>query len=187
VGGRARAAPDRVAGASQPAGQPVPAAPTQGAWSPSTRGASSIVVESSKGQPDGCSGSAAIVSGVFPLSRCGRIEHFCTTPARYPLQVRFYTDSMATPRPQPFRPPALSVAITFTPSGGAARRVADVADQAPRYLGAGWPLAPAFGELFSAASSQSGLLHIKARLHDPDSATTVAYRDAVPCELVPCA
>lgn len=172
----------------QPAPTPTRApAPAQRSWSPSARGVFSILVESSNGKPEGCSGSAATGVGLFPLSRCARIEHFCTTPARYPLQIRFYVDSVATPRPAPFRPPALSVAIDFTPSGGAPRRVANGADASPRYVGAGWPLVPAFGEMFSAASSQSGLLSVQARLNDPDSGTTVAYRDTVSCELVPCA
>jgi hypothetical protein len=116
----------------------------------------------------------------------GRLEHFCSTPADYPLQVRFYLDAMAMPRPQPFRPPALSVVADFTPAGGAARRIANVADSSPRYLGPGWPLAPAFGEMFAAASSQSGVLSVRAGLNDPDTGTSITYSDSVVCELVPC-
>lgn len=170
------------------AGAPEPAdlsAPLQSTWSPGSPEAFSIEVESSKAQPDDASGSASSRK-VFPFSNQGRLEHFCSTPADYPLQIRFYVDSVATPRPQPFRPPALSVAAVFTPSGGASRRIADAADAAPRYPGPGWALAPAFGELFTASSSQSGALSVKATLRDPDTSTAVTYRDTVTCELVPC-
>ena len=77
----------------------------------------------------------------------GRLEHFCTTPADYQLYIRFYIDAAGMPRLQPFRPPALFVIADFTPPGGSPRRVDDVTDFAPRYAGAGWPLALAFGEL----------------------------------------
>jgi hypothetical protein len=80
----------------------------------------------------------------------------------------------------------LSVQADFTPSGGSPRRVANAADSAPRYQGAGWPLAPSFGETFSASSSQSGGLSVQASMNDPDTATSVSYRDTVGCELVPC-
>jgi Domain of unknown function (DUF4157) len=169
--------------APTPAGLPIP---LQAGWSPSTPGVFSIHVDSGGAQPRDAWGSASS-RGVFPLSAMGRLEHFCSTPANYPLRIRFYTDSAATPRPQPFRPPALSVVADFTPSGGSPRRIAGAADAAPRYAGAGWPLAPAFGELFTASSSQSGVLSVQATLRDPDTSTTVAYRDTVACELVPCA
>jgi hypothetical protein len=103
------------------------------------------------------------------------------------MRIRFYLDSAASPRPQPFRPPALSVLADFTPAGGSPRRIANAADSAPRYAGAGWPLAPAFGDLFAAASSSSGVLTVHAGLNDPDTGTAVEYRDVVACELVPCA
>ena len=171
------------AGAPEPADLPVP---VQSGWSPSRPGIFSIHVDSGAARPGDAYGTASS-RGVFPLSTLGRLEHFCTTPADYPLRIRFYVDAVGTPRPQPFRPPALSVVADFTPSGGSPRRIADAADSAPRYPGAGWPLAPAFGELFTASSSQSGVLSVQATMRDPDTATTVAYRDTVACELVPCA
>ena len=161
-------------------------APVQ-AWSPATRGVFSISVESSLVRPDGAFGGSSNGVGHFPLSNRGRIQHFCSTPAHYPLQVRFYVDSVQTPRPQPFRPPVVSVAMEFTPSSGAAQRVTNAADSAPRYLGPGWPLVPSFGEHFAASSSQSGLMTVQANLNDPDTGTSLAYRDSVPCELVTCA
>lgn len=161
-----------------------PPVPTQ-AWTPTLPDAYSISVDSPGSVPRDAWGSASS-RGVFPLSTRGRLEHFCTTPAQYPLRIRFYLDSMANPRPQPFQPPMLSVVADFAPAGGAARRVADVSDPAPRYDGPGWPLAPAFGELFTASSSASGALAVSARLSDPATAGGVTYRDSVPCELVPC-
>jgi hypothetical protein len=84
--------------------------------------------------------------------------------------------------------PARDVVVAdFTPSGGSPRRIADAADAAPGYAGPGWPMAPAFGELFTASSYQSWVLSVEATLRDPATATTVAYRDTVTCELVPCA
>ena len=44
----------------------------------------------------------------------------------------------------------------------------------------------AFGELFTASSSQSGVLAVRATMNDPDTANTVTYGDTVACELVPC-
>ena len=164
---------------------PTPGSPTQ-AWSPNLPDAFSIAVDSPGSVPRGAWGSASS-RGLFPLSAMGRLEHFCTTPAQYPLRIRFYLDSMATPRPQPFQPPTLSVIADFTPTGGAPRRIADVADSAPRYDGPGWPLAPAFGDLFTASSSASGALGVRAQLSDPATAGGVTYRDSVACELVPCA
>jgi hypothetical protein len=79
------------------------------------------------------------------------------------------------------------VLVDFTPTGGSSRQVAGVSDSSPRYDGAGWPLAPSFGEVFSASSSQGGRLNVVATLDDPDAAATVTYRDGVDCELVPCA
>ena len=122
-----------------------------------------------------------------PFSNLGRLEHFCSTPADYPLRIRFYHDAAAMPRLQPFTPPRLSVIADFTPSGGSPRRIANVADASPRYAGAGWPLAPAFGQRFAASSSQGGVLTVQAGLNDPDTGTSVIYRDTVACELVPCA
>lgn len=117
----------------------------------------------------------------------GHLEHFCSTPATYPLQIRFYLDAAGRPRPQPFRVPTLSVLADFTPAGGAARRVANGTDAAPGYAGPGWPLVPSFGELVAASSSQSGSLSVTATMTDPDTATTITYADTVACELVPCA
>ena len=171
------------AGAPEPADLPVP---LQAGWSPSTPGIFSILVESSKAAPPDTYGEASS-RGLVPFSAQGRVEHFCSTPADYPLRIRFYLDAMAMPRPQPFRPPALAVTADFTPTGGSPRRIANAADSAPRYVGAGWPLAPAFGELFAASSSQGGLLSVRATMNDPDTATVITYRDTVGCELVPCA
>jgi hypothetical protein len=168
--------------APEPADRPVP---LQSGWSPSIPGIFSIHVDSSRAQPGDAFGTASS-RGVFPFSDQGRLEHFCSTPANYPLQIRFYVDAEAMPRPQPFRAPALSVVADFTPSGGSPRRIANAADSAPAYRGAGWPLAPAFGELFTASSSQSGVLIVRATMNDPDTANTVTYRDTVACELVPC-
>jgi hypothetical protein len=179
--GAALRQPERSA-ATRPADLAVP---LQSGWSPSLPDIS-IHVDSTKAAPRDAWGTAS-GRGVFPFSNLGRLEHFCSTPAVYPLRIRFYLDSAAVPRPQPFRPPALSVIADFTPSGGSPRRIADVADSAPRYAGAGWPLAPAFGEVFAASSSQSGVLNVRASLDDPDTATSVSYRDTVNCELVPCA
>ncbi len=171
------------------AGAPEPAdllIPTDVGWSPSTPGIFSIEVDSSGGRPAGAHGSASS-RGVFLFSAMGRLEHFCSTPASYPLQIRFYLDAAGRPRPQPFRAPSLSVVADFTPTGGAPRRVANGTDAAPGYAGPGWPLVPAFGELVSARSSQSGSLNVTATMADPDTATTITYRDTVACELVPCA
>lgn len=162
-----------------------PAVPARG-WSPTLPDVFSINVDSSRAAPRDAWGMASS-RGLFPFSAQGRLEHFCSTPATYPLHIRFYLDSVNIPRPTPFRPPALSVSISFTPTGGTARPVANVADPAPRYPGPGWPLAPAFGERFAAASSGSGALAVTARLADPDTATTVTYTDTIACELVPCA
>jgi hypothetical protein len=162
------------------------AVPLQSGWSPSLPDIFSIHVDSTKAAPRDAWGAAS-GRGVFPFSNLGRLEHFCSTPADYPLRIRFYLDAVAVPRPQPFRPPALSVIADFTPSGGSPRGIANVTDSAPRYAGAGWPLAPAFGEVFAASSSQSGLLSVQASLSDPDTAASVSYRDTVVCELVPCA
>lgn len=167
-------------------GSPVDTAvPTQ-TWSPNLPDAFSITVDSPGSAPRDAWGSAS-GRGLFPLSAMGRLQHFCSTPAQYPLRIRFYLDSVATPRPQPFQPPTLSVIADFTPAGGSARRIANVADAAPRYDGPGWPLAPAFGELFTASSSASGALAVQAQLSDSASAGGVTYRDTVACELVPCA
>jgi hypothetical protein len=163
--------------------RPVPA---QSAWSPSVSGILSIEVDSTRSRPPETYGHASN-RGLFPFSDNGRLEHFCSTPADYPLRVRFYIDTEAMPRPRPFRPPALSVVADFTPAGGAPRRIANAADADPHYRGAGWPLVPAFGEVFTASSSQSGSLNITASMKDPDTATSITYRDAVVCELVPCA
>jgi hypothetical protein len=160
--------------------------PTDSGWSPSTPGIFSIEVDSDKGWPEGAHGSASN-RGLFPFSGMGRLEHFCSTPAAYPLRIRFYLDAAGKARPQPFRPPALTVVADFTPTGGASRTVANAADASPRYDGPGWPLAPSFGEIFAASSSQSGVLSVVATLNDPDTANTVTYRDSVTCELVPCA
>jgi hypothetical protein len=155
-------------------------------WSPTAPGIFSIHVASTGAAPRDAWGSASSC-GLYPFSNLGRIEHFCTTPADYPVRIRFYLDSMSSPRPQPFRPPALSVIADFTPSGGSSRRIVNAADSSPRYVGAGWPLAPAFGELFAASSSQSGVLSVQAGIDDPDSGVSIGYRDTVACELVPCA
>ncbi len=185
-----RAAGDeRTPVASQLGGTPQPAVgpvPSDSGWSPSTPGVFSILVESDKGRPEGSHGSASS-HGLFPFSAMGHLEHFCSTPGVYPLRIRFYLDSADKPRPAPFRPPTLSVLADFTPTGGSSRRVAGVSDSSPRYDGAGWPLAPSFGEVFSASSSQGGRLDVVATLDDPDAATTVTYRDGLECELVPCA
>ena len=185
-----RAAGDeRTSVARQPGGTPQPAAtpvPSDSGWSPSAPGVFSILVESDKGRPEGSHGSASS-HGLFPFSAIGHLEHFCSTPSVYPLRIRFYLDSVDKPRPTPFRPPTLSVLADFTPTGGTARQVAGVSDSSPRYDGAGWPLAPSFGEVFSASSSQGGRLNLVATLDDPDAATTATYRDGVDRELVPCA
>jgi hypothetical protein len=144
-----------------------------------------IHVDSSAAQPRPAWGSASR-RGLFPLGNVGRLEHFCSTPADHPLRIRFYIDAAATPRPRPFQPPVLSVIADFTASGGSSRRIANVTDPAPRYRGAGSPLAPAFGELFAADSSQSGAINVQARISDPDTTTTLIYADTVACELVPC-
>lgn len=161
-----------------------PAVPTQ-AWSPNLPDAFSITVDSPGSVPRDAWGSASS-RGLFPLSARGRLEHFCTTPAQYPLRIRFYLDSVVTPRPPPFQPPTLSVVADFTPIGGSARRIAHVSDAAPRYDGPGWPLGPSFGELFTATSSASGALAVQAQLSDA-AGGGVTYRDSVACELVPCA
>jgi hypothetical protein len=166
--------------------EPVEAPAPAQAWSPSVPGLLSIQVDSPTASPREAWGSAS-GHGVFPLSRMGHLTHFCSTPATYSLRIRFYLDSVATPRPQPFRPPQLSVVADFLPSGGPPRRIGSAADPNPRYAGAGWPLSPAFGELFTARSSQSGMLAVQASLTDPDTATRVSYGDTVQCELVPCA
>ncbi len=170
----ARTAPD--------AGTPTP---TQ-AWTPDLSGVLSIHVDSAGSAPRDAWGEASN-RGVFPFSGRGRVEHFCSTPATYPVRIRFYVDALALPRPTPFRPPSLSVAVAFTPTGGASRPVASGADAAPRYHGPGWPLTPSFGDLFSAVSSASGVLAVTARLADTDAGVTLTYTDDIACELVPCA
>jgi hypothetical protein len=180
---------ERTLGARRPGGTAPPVVgpvPSDSGWSPTTPGVFSILVESDKGRPEGCHGSASS-HGFFPFSAMGHLEHFCGTPGVYPLRIRFYLDSADKPRPTPFRPPTLSVLADFTPSAGTARQVAGVSDSTPRYDGPGWPLAPSFGEVFSASSSQGGRLSVVATLDDPDAATTVTNRDGVDCELVPCA
>lgn len=167
---------------AQAVNDPVPAQ----SWTPSTPGVFSIHVDSDRAAPPDAWGTVSN-RGLFPFSRLGRLEHFCTTPAHYPVRLRFYVDAMAVPRPQPFQPPALAVSVAFTPSGGSPRSIAQVADSAPRYLGPGWPLAPSFGEVFAAGSSSSGALGVVATLNDADAGVSLTYRDSIACELVPCA
>lgn len=162
-----------------------PAIPAQ-TWTPDLAGVLSIQVDSERAAPRDVWGEAS-GRGFHPFSRRGRLEHFCSTPATYPVRIRFYVDSAASPRPQPFRPPSLSVAAAFTPTGGARRSVAGVTDSSPRYHGPGWPLTPSFGDLFSAVSSASGVLAVTARLADTDAGVTLTYTDDIACELVPCA
>lgn len=155
------------------------------AWSPDLPSVFMITVDSERAMPATAWGEVS-GRGLYPLSRMGRLEHFCSTPAHYPLRIRFYVDSVVSPRPTPFRPPALTVSIGFTAASGSPRQVADVADPAPGYNGPGWPLSPAFGDVFSAGSSGSGTLAVTARMADGDTGVTRTYTDNIACELVPC-
>jgi hypothetical protein len=157
-------------------------------WTPTQRGIFSIAVESSKAVPDTCDGYAGSGMGAGLFSACGRIEHFCTTPARYPLTIRCYTDSVNIPRPQPFSGPEIRVALDYVPEGSTSPTYSRAnVDANPRYQGPGWWLVPSFGTDFTIASNQSGMLRAQVDLTDAGSGVRVSYVDTIRCRLVPCA
>ncbi len=157
-------------------------------WSPTTPGAFSIFVESDKAKPASCVGDASSGVAQSPLSGCGMIEHFCTSPANYPLKVSFFVDADGMARPQPFMPPTVSMALSFVPEGATSPTFTRTAtDAAPRYQAPGHPLTPAFGTSFNVPSNGSGQLGTRFDMVDPGSGVRVTYVDRIRCHLSPCA
>jgi hypothetical protein len=166
---------------------PTPVQTPVAPWSPTRPGAFSIMVESAKSVPNTCFGYADSGARTSPLSSCGYIEHFCSTPARYPLQIRCYTDAMNLPRPQPFQGPEIQVGLNFIPEGSTSPTYSQtVKDSNPRYTGPGNWLEPSFGTDFTVAASGSGQLTTRVDLIDTASGVRAAYADIIRCHLLPC-
>ena len=179
------AGPDRDQDQDQPV-DPAQAAPTT--WSPRHL---HVLVESDRARthdgeaaPRSCFG-VANPGAQSEFSRCGRIEHVCTTPATFPFKVLYYVDGRGSPRPQPFRPPTVDVAWRFTSAGGGTR-AGHQRDDAPRYERDGFPLRTGFGRTFNVSAPDGGRLHVSLGLVDPDTGTSVTYRDEIECRLSPC-
>ncbi len=136
-------------------------------WAHGRPGSFTILVESSRSTLANCAGTASTGGGMHPLSGCAHLEHFCSAPACYPPEIGFYLDSATRRRPVPFRPPELTVALDFSAGNRGSQRMTIVSDTAPRYLGAGHPLAPSFGQQFAGATSESGSLTVWVRLRGP--------------------
>jgi hypothetical protein len=167
---------------------PPPTPVQQFPWSPTDPGTFSIFVESDKAKPASCVGDASSGVAPSPLSACGMIEHFCTSPASYPLKVSFFIDAQNMERPQPFTPPTVSVALSFVPDGATAPNFTrSVTDPAPRYQSAGHPLMPSFGTTFNVSSNGSGQLGARFDMVDPGTGIHVTYVDRIRCNLSPCA
>lgn len=167
---------------------PVPPQAPVAPWSPARPGTFGIMVESVKATPAEAFGAANSGLTTAPLSAAGQIEHFCTTPASYPIRIRFYTDAQNLPRPQPFTGPQVSVALDFVPDGQAAPTFSrTVKDTAPRYTGPGAWLVPSFGTDFSIGAAGSGYLTTRVELFDAAHSARVAYVDRIRCHLAPCA
>jgi hypothetical protein len=147
----------------------------------------SIHITSSRSVPTDAFGDATR-SSLQRLSANGSLASFCETPARYPLQIRFYVDAMGLPRPGPFIPPAVSTGLTFTLDGNSTPTVErKEADPKPTYLGSGHALQTCFGDVVSMTAGGNGTLGVVAKLADPGTHTTVRYTDDIPCRLEPCA
>jgi hypothetical protein len=183
------AAPEPVpAQAPVPVEAPVPAQAPVAPWSPTRPGTFGIMVESAKATPAEAFGVANSGLTTVPLSAAGQIEHFCATPASYPIRIRFYTDAQNLPRPQPFTGPQVSVALDFVPDGQAAPTFSwTVKDTAPRYTGPGAWLVPSFGTDFAIEAAGSGYLTTRLELVDAAHSARVAYVDRIRCYLAPCA
>jgi hypothetical protein len=167
---------------------PGPAQTPPALWDPARRGTFSIVFASPKAVPRDCDGYAISGAGAALLSSCGHIQHFCTTPASYPVRIRFYTDAMNLPRPQPFPGPEVRVGLDFVPEGATAATFSRRAsDSSPRYNGPGYWLTPSFGTDFTITAGGSGTLSARLELIDPASNVNLSYVDRVRCHLAPCA
>ncbi len=152
------------------------------AWSPDLL---SITVRSPNAS---CMGGATPKS-LSLLSACGRLEHLCTTPARWTFEVMFHVDVDVIGRPLPFAPPAVSLTWSFrrsdgTPLAPGVPAGGSFQDPAPAYRGPGVPLHTSFPRRFTIESGGDGLLELLCVLRD--SAGTVQYQDSIACVLLPC-
>jgi hypothetical protein len=127
---------------------------------------------------------------MLPYSRCGSPikAPFCRS-AGSRFNVIFRIDLESMPRPQPFKPPAVSVLFRFTPAGGSRGRIThDVneSDSAPRYPGPGKSLEPKFGRDFPFSTTESGKLAVRLTMDDMDSGVKVKYEDSIDYVVEPC-
>ena len=96
--------------------------------------------------------------------------------------IFFVVDQGNRPRPQPFTVPV--VGLTLEVDG---REVQRSADPKPGYLGSGFSLKTQFKPEFAVPVMNGDDFRITATLQDPDSGTSLTYRDRVKVRVVPCA
>jgi hypothetical protein len=126
---------------------------------------------------------------MLPYSRCGSPikAPFCRS-AGSRFSVIFRIDLNTMPRPQPFKPPAVSVLFQFRTAGSRGRLTHDVneSDSSPRYPGPGKSLEPKFGRDFPFSTTESGKLAVRLTMDDMDSGVKVKYEDSIEYVVEPC-
>ncbi|GAC1342995.1 MAG: hypothetical protein NVSMB27_02470 [Ktedonobacteraceae bacterium] len=110
---------------------------------------------------------------------------FCQS-ARVPFSVDFLVDRADAPRPQPFKPPVVSVDFDFVTSGGNHLNRQQFTDSAPRYNGANMPLKTSFGHDFPIGTTESGILHVHLEMNDVASGKRVLFVDDIVFDVRPC-
>jgi hypothetical protein len=130
---------------------------------------------------------AADQDGAILYSRCGSpIEPpFCQS-ARSRFKVTFNVDFKFMPRPQPFKPPTVSVLFQFRTTGGLLTHDVQESDSAPRYIAPGKPLEPKFGQDFPVGTTESGKLAISLKLDDESAGVKATYDDNIEYKIKPC-
>jgi hypothetical protein len=168
--------------ATPAAGGGLPAPSTTYPWDPTAMDAN--IQDNNNPQ---CLGTVNIGGGLRFSKNCGNVKGPFCQAAGVDFRVDFFVDTVNGPRPGGFTPPTVLVQLIFVDSAGKTSQTIDKKDAKPRYVAPGTPLEPSFGHDFPFSTAEDGTLSIHLQLVDPDSATTVDYKDSVSFTVTPCA
>jgi hypothetical protein len=100
--------------------------------------------------------------------------------------ILFHVDADIQPRPQPFRPPIVSMLIEVITAQGNSKFFQRKTDSKPIYQGAGRPLKTSFGQNLKVPLSPGDILRVTLQMNDLSSGTTFDYLDNISVVTIPC-